>query len=149
MSRHDFLLLGSDLGTHSGSIIDFCLEDWRNTLVMGTFNEQEESCWVKMNHHSHFIAQRVLSEPLGTKLCGLARKTFPFGKRELLFRGAGIEGQEERGYVVNTQKSYPSEGSIACFSVFITLSSREAGTFWMAWHGMSKTWLAVCILWTN
>lgn len=69
--------------------MDFCLEDWRNTLVMGIFYEQEESCWVKMNHHSHLLAQTVLGELLGTKLRGLARKIFPFGKRELLFRGTG------------------------------------------------------------
>ena len=97
MSRHDFLLLGSRLDTHSGSVMDFCLEGWRNTLVMGTFNEQGESCWVKMNHHSHFLAQRVLGELLETKLYVLAKKIFPFGKRVLLFRGAGIEGQEEKG----------------------------------------------------
>lgn len=126
MSRPDFLLLESSLDTHSESTIDFSLEGWRNAPVMQTFNKQEESCWVKMNHHSHFLDQRVLGE-LNVHVS--AKKIFPFGKRELLFRRAGTEGQEERGYVVNTQESYPSEESLACFIVFITLSSREAGIF--------------------
>jgi len=71
--------------------MDFCLEGWRNVLVMGTFSEQKESCWVKKNHDSQFLALRVLSERLGAKLHGLARKIILFGKTELLFRGAGIE----------------------------------------------------------
>lgn len=73
MSRHDLLLLGSSLDTYTKSVMDFCLRDWRNTLVMVP-SMSKETCWVKMNCHSQFLAQADLGEILGKNLHVLVKK---------------------------------------------------------------------------
>lgn len=57
---------------------------------MQTFNEQEESCWVKMNHHSHFLSQRVLGELLGKKPACVSQKDIP------LWKESSISGELEQ-----------------------------------------------------
>lgn len=115
MSRHDLLLLGSSLDTHSESIMDFCLEDCRNTLVMSTFNEQGESCWVKMNCCSHFPAQTVLGELLGTKLHVLVKKKFQIlWKERAPFQKVWDRRTVRKKYVANIRKPTQGKPSTLC-----------------------------------
>jgi len=61
-----------------------------------------------------------LGELLGTKTICLSQK------KKLLFRGLDTWGQEERERdVFITEKSYPIEESLACFTVYHELRGPE------------------------